>query len=276
VVAAVRSAPLASLLPLLVLVTGCRVSDLDLQGKQCPCVTAWVCDEATNTCVPDPTFADARVDSRPGDPDANVDAELPPDARVDAVPGSTCIGPPGGVLFSDNFPDLIGWTTSSGTWAAPSGEAEQTNQSADLALVYPAGTTSFTDYRVKVLMHPLAGAGQDAMEVAFRVNGGNDEQYRCMWRPYFGTNMGRMDLHWIRSNGQRNAITGKTVDTTGIDPATPVEMEVLANGSSLTCCLIEIPAATITATDTRYSTGAPGIGTYQMSAAFDDFRVYMP
>jgi hypothetical protein len=44
----------------------CSVPDLDLTGKQCPCVAGWICDTDTNTCVEDPTAPDAP----PGGPDA--------------------------------------------------------------------------------------------------------------------------------------------------------------------------------------------------------------
>ena len=52
-------------------------------------------------------------------------------------------------------------------------------------------------------------------------------------------------------------------------------MEILVQGTSMSCCLIAITAS-ITATDNRYASGAPGLATFQMSAAFDDFRVAMP
>lgn len=34
------------------LVVGCRVADLDLTGKSCPCPSGWLCDPVASTCVP--------------------------------------------------------------------------------------------------------------------------------------------------------------------------------------------------------------------------------
>jgi hypothetical protein len=51
----------------------CSVDDVDLDGKQCPCTTGWICDTPTNTCVRDPTLPDAPPpDADPTLPDADV------------------------------------------------------------------------------------------------------------------------------------------------------------------------------------------------------------
>jgi lectin-like protein len=55
-------------------VPACRVADVDLDGRQCPCVPGWICDTPTNTCVRDPTLPDAE----------------PADAAADAPPGTPC------------------------------------------------------------------------------------------------------------------------------------------------------------------------------------------
>jgi hypothetical protein len=57
----------------------CSVPDLELDGKQCPCVDGWVCDEPTNTCVRDPSGPDA--------PPGTADGPL-----ADAMPGACPAG----------------------------------------------------------------------------------------------------------------------------------------------------------------------------------------
>jgi hypothetical protein len=252
----------------------CNVSDLDLTGKQCPCVVGWTCDVGTNTCVRDPV-PDASGDDDGPVIDGAIDGPGAADARVDAMPGATCIGAAGSSLFAEDFADLIGWTTPSGTWAAVASEGTQSNPSPSLAYAYPAGTGTFTDYRIATRMRQLVGSGADAMKIAFRIDTGSDAQYQCGWEP----SSGRLQLQWIRTNGNVGGnLQQQIVDIgsiPGYDPLAPVTMEVLVQGTAMTCCLIEITAS-ITASDNRYAAGAPGLGTFQMSAAFDDFRVNMP
>lgn len=59
------------------LVVGCTVDGLDLEGRECPCIDGWTCDEARNVCVRDEP-EDAGVDDG-GDRDGGVDAAM--DAR---------------------------------------------------------------------------------------------------------------------------------------------------------------------------------------------------
>jgi hypothetical protein len=76
--------------PLFVLavVAACRVPDVNLTGRMCPCADGWVCDPATQTCVQQPS------------PDA---------AGVEPMPPS-CVG-----FFCDGFEsgDTSRWTGTS-------------------------------------------------------------------------------------------------------------------------------------------------------------------
>lgn len=63
------------------LVVGCTVDGLDLEGRECPCIDGWTCDEARNLCVRDEPEDAGLGDVGVGDggqdafdPDANVDA----------------------------------------------------------------------------------------------------------------------------------------------------------------------------------------------------------
>lgn len=78
-----RAASVSLLVPALAVVASCSVGDLELAGKQCPCVDDYVCDTATGTCV---FFA----------PEA-----LPPPVTVDGTPAPPRPPPGGRVIVSD-------------------------------------------------------------------------------------------------------------------------------------------------------------------------------
>lgn len=54
-----RRAVLVLLMALLV--AGCILEDVPLEGRMCPCVGGFVCDEATNICVREQATGDAGV-----------------------------------------------------------------------------------------------------------------------------------------------------------------------------------------------------------------------
>jgi len=254
--------------------TACSIGPVDLAGKQCPCADGWTCDTATNTCVGGPadapSIADASADAPPGTPDA----ANPPDARVDAMPGATCLGAAGGELLFDDFPDLIGWTTTGGVWTAVASEALQSNATTQLAYAYPAGTSGFVDYRVTTEVRKIAGTG--TIQASLRIQNGNDGQYQCAWNP----NTGAIAIQWQRTNGNLGGtLASLTVDTSGIpgyDPLAPVTIETQAVGTQLSCCVLEVPGTMLSTADNRYDDGSPGVKTAGASAAFGTFRVNAP
>ena len=73
-----------------VALTQCNSGSIDLTGRQCPCVSGYVCDPATNTCVSS-TTVDGNLDATVGAdvPSTGADAEAPaPDAC--AYPACAC------------------------------------------------------------------------------------------------------------------------------------------------------------------------------------------
>lgn len=157
--------------------TACRVDELDLEGKRCPCVAGWTCETATDTCVRDPVDA-AMIDMPPND-GVIIDA---PDASIDGPPGSSCLGSAGGSsMFTDDFADLIGWVTVGGAWSATGGEAVQTETGGSLIYAYPAGTSAFTDYRIASRARRTGGTTTGSVEVSLRIQLSNDGQYQCAW-----------------------------------------------------------------------------------------------
>lgn len=257
-----------------VVLAGCSIGPVDLTGKQCPCADGYTCDLATNTCVGGPTAdAPVHVDSPPGTPDGMPDAMSPPDARVDAMPGATCLGAPGAELLFDDFPDLIGWTAQGGTWSAVASEAVQSNPATSLAYAYPAGT-SFNDYRITTEVRRVAGTGM--IQAAARIRTSDDGQYACGWDP----DSGQFSIVWTRTNGNNGGtIATMTINPStipGYDPAGVFTIEFQAVSTQLSCCIREVPGAMLSHTDNRYLTGAPGIRTSVASAAFGTARVNAP
>jgi len=270
-----RSALVISMLGSMLGATACRVDELDLEGKRCPCVAGWTCETATDTCVRDPIDAPA-IDAPPNDGviidaiDSSIDA-------IDGPPGSSCLGSAGGSsLFSDDFADLIGWVTVGGAWGATGGEAVQTDTGGSLIYAYPAGTSAFTDYRVASRARRTGGATTGSVEVSLRKQAANDGQYQCAWSPANGG----LRINWTRNNGSLGGTLAQvTVDVgsiPGYDPLAAVVIEAQAQGMQITCCVRDLGGAYVTIADTRYTAGSPGVKTSSQSAAFDDFAVNAP
>lgn len=113
-------------LALSALLCACTVSELDLEGRTCPCVAGWTCDEAREICVRDVDAGavdagaiDAgAVDAGAVDAGA-VDAGAVDAGAVDAGAadgGAVDAGsdPCGGALFCDGFEsgDISAWTST--------------------------------------------------------------------------------------------------------------------------------------------------------------------
>jgi hypothetical protein len=254
----------------------CRVDELDLEGKRCPCVTGWTCEVATDTCVRDPLDA-TEVDAPPNDGvivDAPIDSSID---TIDAPPGSSCLGPAGGAsLFSDDFNDLIGWVVTGGAWSATGGEALQTDTGGSLIYAYPAGASTFTDYRVASRARRTGGANTGSIEVLLRIQAANDGHYQCVWSPASGA----LRIDWTRNNGSIGGTLAQMAVNIGAIPGydalAPVVIEAQAQGTQLTCCVRDLTGASVTVADTRYTVGSPGVRTRTQSAAFDDFAVNTP
>jgi hypothetical protein len=254
-----------------VALAGCTVADVDLTGKQCPCASGWLCETATNTCVRDPAMIDARMIDAPPGGDAI-------DAPIDTPPGGSCLGTaPGAELLADDFADLVGWNVNGGLWSAVANEAQQTDVLADPAQLSPTGATGFTDYRVVVEMRYITGAVVDSLlAVGMRLQVGNSGQYQCSWDPVTGS----FKLIWTRNSGAPGSTLAQTqvnlAAIPGYLPTMPVTIELQAVGNQLSCCLRDVPGATLTTSDVdlHFAAGSPTLRPALMSAAYRDFHVY--
>ena len=122
----------------------CSVDAIDYEGRECPCIGGFLCDEARNVCVPAaatdgsidalrpegdgglPPPRDSGVDAEPPPPpiDAAVDARPPPvdagfdagadSGEIDAGPDTThCDDIHAGAIFCEDFEtDLSDWSES--------------------------------------------------------------------------------------------------------------------------------------------------------------------
>ena len=219
----------------------CSVPDLALDGKQCPCADGYVCHTATNTCHP----GDAAVDAPP--------------------PGSSCLGAEAARLFTIDWnDDMLKLTTGAGTWTASGGEAHQGDAAATTAFAYSTSATP-SDYRVAAKLIPGSGTG---LGVAFRVALGAKTMYLCEWRP----SAGQLVLAWTNNGGNPTQLAA--VPVTGGSATATVTIHAEAKGTTLSCCIDELPSAKLlNVTDTHYANGQAGVETTSATASFDDLVV---
>ena len=217
----------------------CSVPDLSLDGKQCPCTDGYTCDTPSNTCHPTKMI------------------DAPP-------PGSSCLGPEAARLFTLDFNTTLQLTPGAGTWAATGGQAKQTDAAAALAFAYSTSSTP-SDYRVAATLIPGSGAG---LGVAFRVALGQKTMYFCEWKP----GAAQLTLGWTNNGG--NPTTIMSVPVTGGSATAPVTIHAEAKGTTLSCCIDELPSAKLMGVmDTHYANGQAGLMTEAATASFDDMVV---
>lgn len=251
---------------------GCSIDTFDLTGKQCPCVSGWVCEENTNTCVRDLTTIDAPGSDGVPPIDAPGSDGVPP---VDGTPSVSCLGDAfGGSLYASALDDLTGWTTvGDGTWSASGGEVVQSLATALDTYAYPTAAVSLADYRVALRARRSGGTG--VIVASFRIQVGTNNRYRCTWRP----DDGALKLEAPRPQGDYRAFaeTQAAVGSIpGYDPAATITIEIEAVGNSVKCCVREVPSALIVSSNTLYAAGPPGLETVNAAGAFDDLQVNAP
>lgn len=251
---------------------GCSIETFDLTGKQCPCVTGWVCDESSNTCVRDLSLIDAPGSDGIPPIDAPGSDGVPP---IDGPPSVSCLGDVfGASLYTSALDDLTGWmTVGDGTWSSASGEALQTLTTALNTYAYPTGAPSLTDYRLALRARRTGGTG--TILASFRVQVGTNNRYRCSWRPTDGS----LKLEAPRPQGDYRSFAETQVAVgaiPGYDPAAPITLEAEASGNTIRCCIREIPNAFIISSNTLYADGPPAIETVTAAGGFDSIQVNAP
>jgi hypothetical protein len=238
-------------LAVVVAVAGCGVPDVDLGGKQCPCSSTYVCDDATQICV------------RPGR-----------DGGADGPTSQSCLGtdPTTLPVFSDTFDSLVRWALAAGLWTSSGGEA-LSSKADTYSYAFPILQTPANDYRVVTTVRQIDHTDPDsAYEIAFRIQASSGEMLHCNWEP----NDHNIVLQHTAPAGQStNVLANQTVPVPpSFDPAQPVKLELEVMGSMVACCVREVPGSLIRSSSIPLASGPPGIKSYKMAAAFDDFAMY--
>jgi hypothetical protein len=271
VIVTTRRAPAPIALALgIMLASACTVGGISLEGRRCPCVGSYVCDQASGLCLFDPR--DATV----GPPDGLV----PP---TDA-PGET-IAPP--LLFRDDFDGGISddWRVMTddagvGGWSVGDGGLPtQSTIDTAFSFLYLPGLASATDYRVIGRMRPVAGTG--AMEIVYRINLSPSEvaYYFCAYEPTTGLLVIQAGL---------SGSDGATIDYSELGRQQAVNflghendwvtMTVEAVGTSFRCKLDEILVQELQVVAVVptfvFAQGAVGFKTYYLAAQFQSIEVY--
>jgi hypothetical protein len=234
-------------------VIGCRVPDLDVSGKTCPCPGGYAC--VANACVAD----DGTHDAGPGDGDASA----------------SCIAAPKTALVyqTATFAELsTGWTTLGGSWARSETGLHQTSETETLAvelLSTNPGDAASTDYRVVATATQVDGAVGGAIEVAARGSLTGKTMYHCNLEPNDG------NLLIDRTNdGGAGAVGLVEMAIEGVEPKAHYTLEIQVEGDRIECCVRGLVGASLATHDATLATGLPGVKTYLMSADFVDFAVY--
>ena len=223
---------------------GCTVPAIELEGKPCPCLDGYFCDVASNTCV-----------------------------RSDASE-SCLVAPAGAPLYSTGFDDLTGWTPGGvGSWRAEAGMAIQSDTTSEFAYTFLPAVAA-NDYRIVSKFRAIGGMGPStSIELAARVQRDNSGgQYHCNWDPING----QFNIMYTLSATETGFLHTVYIDVSqlpGHDPMGWFTMEFQVRGSRLDCCVRGVGGAAGFANDTRFSAGAPGMKTYLVAAAYDDYTV---
>lgn len=234
-----------------VLLAGCSVPALSLDGKQCPCVEAgYVCDTQTNLCL------------------ATNDGG----GIIDSLAATPCL-PTAGETEIYRYTGTFDWLNAGGKWAGTT-EISQTNKNAMDTYAFPASSAfaAPSDYHVISSMREVGtGGGTPSIGIVLRAQPTtqNKARYSCTWTPKTRT----LQLETLGSNTAVLA-TSTVADTVGVP--TSFTMEASVKGSTLSCCIREIEGAgLINAVDPAMAVpaGTPGLTTTRMQAAFGSFVV---
>lgn len=237
---------------LLLGLVACRVADLDVTGKACPCPTGYAC--VANACVA---------------------GEGTSDAAIDGAADASCIAAPKTALVYQTatfaeFP--TGWSTMGGTWAPTPTALHQGSESDSLAFALLStnpGDAAATSYRVVATAIQTNGAVGGAVEVVARGSLADDEMYHCNLEPNDG------NLVVDRTNqGGVGATELASMMLAGVNAHASYTLEIQVEGDRIECCVRGIANGSLAVHDATLAAGLPGVKTYLMAADFTAFAVY--
>jgi hypothetical protein len=224
-------------------VAACSVPELELDGKQCPCIgEGYVCDEVTNRCL------------RTNDGGMIID-----------TPSATSCLPTAPEVEVYRYTGTFDWQHEDDSWM---GAMEITQSSAQAQDTYAYKTsaelTAAPDVHVISSMREVrSGSGEPALGIVLRAQLSTQDKsrYACMW----STKTRDLFLE-ITQGGNTTRLA--QVDVQGNTP-TSFTMEASVKGGTLACCIREIAAAKIMGVmNATVTAGYPGLQTKRMEAAF--------
>jgi hypothetical protein len=194
----------------------------------------------------------------------NLNCELDESCLMDCERGG-----PQKALYAEGFDgaDISAeWNTGvAGDWAVDTSAAAQA--SADGASrMHLVNDLRTTDYSVAAAMTRTSQAADGAMGLSLR-GGDAEEGYQCNWQPGTGT------LEIRGADTLASVVLSDAIAEPGYSADATFVMQAEVSGTELSCCVQDVPGATLSATDAVLNTGTPGVRTSGISANFDSFTV---
>jgi hypothetical protein len=233
----------------------CSVPGLSLEGKQCPCSDGYVCDELTNRCL------------------ATNDGG----GIIDSPAATQCLPSPGGETEVYRYTGTFDWLHEHTSWTAMAGEIRQTSSSAQNSYTYKTSAELIAAPNIRVIStmrETTAGNGTPAFGIVLRaqLSSQDKSRYTCNWVP-----KDRQLRIEVQSGGGSPTLLGAAAVTPATALPASLTMEAAIDGSTLACCIRELPAARLTGIQDPamvVATGYPGVSTHRMAAAFGSFVVF--
>ena len=232
----------------LLLVAACSVGPVDLEGKQCPCVTGYACDMTLNLCRP-----------------VNDGGGL-----IDTPSITPCLGAPNMELY--RYQGTFDWQKSDSSWTGGAQIVQNSGNAMD-SYTFPTQPAELAtgSYRVIAAMKPTGSGG--SMGIAMRASTQNKNRYQCLWN---GKNRElRLELQTSNTTTLGTVTIPSASQTAGVT----MEAQIVGTPATLSCCLREYATAHLL--DLKEATagiasGYPGLDTDRQAATFPSFSVYTP
>jgi hypothetical protein len=232
--------------------TACSVPSLSLDGKQCPCTDGYVCDTLTNRCL------------------ATNDGG----GIIDTPAATQCLAAATETELY-RYAGTYDWQSQGGTWGGDANEITQSSTSAQDAFAYRSAANLGTAANVRVIasMREIAsGPGSPSLGIVLRAQLSDKSHYSCDWSA---------KDRQLRIDRYGSSGTPTTIGAAAISPARTLPssftMEAAITGSSVSCCIRELPDAKlvdIPDTTAAIAMGFPGLDTTRLQAAFGSFVVF--
>jgi hypothetical protein len=123
-----------------------------------------------------------------------------------------------------------------------------------------------TDYSVAAAMTRASQGVDGAMGLSLR-GGDGEAGYQCNWHPATGT------LEIKGADTLASVILSEFIAEPAYSADATFVMQAEVEGAQVSCCVQDVPGASLSVTDSSLSTGTPGMCTSGLSANFDSFTV---